>query len=560
MNNPCFLFDLFRLTRKGWVTGLRWLYTTTLLIALWLVYQYNPVSSYNGLAGLGQAFVAAILGLQFVAVLLLTPAFVSGAIVEEKEKQTLDLLLTTQLSSAQIIYGKLFSRLAQVVAVLLAGLPILSLVLFFGGVEMGYILTGFVVTVMTLFSIASASIFCSLSSRSAWSALVSSYAIALLLGVLAIGMNGLFAASMRGTDLEAVVISNVLIHGLIALTFFTFVGNSDLRERQRELAPQQVTWTNPETGEVWRDEPLLRVPTKRLRQGLAGFAGRPGVSDRPMLWKELYVGADATKRFTLLFIVPWAGCASFALLLAFAVTQDNEALSNLTALTRIVGVLLAGCLCLVVGFRAAGTVVREKEQHTLDALLTLPIARREILATKWLGSLGRARWLALVLLVDVGLGVISGWNPFFAALFVISVCIHVAFVNSLGLWWSVLLPTRTRANVLFGLSLLLIPVAGYVTSVLLTEPQLEARDVWLQACRNSAFNPLSCWYYSAGGFEQILERWHEQYLREPRFRSPNWIQIADGLSAVGAGLMFSAFAAWFFWFAGWNCFAAKRSR
>ena len=50
--------------------------------------------------------------LQMALVLFITPSLTAGAISSEREKQTLNILLTTTQSSTQIIIGKLFSSVA----------------------------------------------------------------------------------------------------------------------------------------------------------------------------------------------------------------------------------------------------------------------------------------------------------------------------------------------------------------------------------------------------------------------------------------------------------------
>ena len=66
--------------------------------------------------------------------LVLAPAFTTGAISLEREKQTLDMLVTTPLSTLGMVIGKLFSALAYVFLLILASLPLASLVFVFGGV------------------------------------------------------------------------------------------------------------------------------------------------------------------------------------------------------------------------------------------------------------------------------------------------------------------------------------------------------------------------------------------------------------------------------------------
>jgi ABC-type Na+ efflux pump permease subunit len=65
------------------------------------------------------------MAIQVAAVFWLTPAYLASAIVQEKERRTIEFLLITDLSSREIVLGLAFSRLALLALVLLAGLPIL---------------------------------------------------------------------------------------------------------------------------------------------------------------------------------------------------------------------------------------------------------------------------------------------------------------------------------------------------------------------------------------------------------------------------------------------------
>ena len=69
--------------------------------------------------------------------MLVTPTFVAGAIADEKSRGTLQDLLTAQLSSWEIVTGKLFGRLAQVGYVALAALPLLAVLA--GFVEISFL-------------------------------------------------------------------------------------------------------------------------------------------------------------------------------------------------------------------------------------------------------------------------------------------------------------------------------------------------------------------------------------------------------------------------------------
>ncbi len=85
-------------------------------------------------ADIGRGLFTALLGLLTLIVLILAPASTAGAISLEREKQTLDMLSTTPISSLAIVLGKLLSALGWMALLLLASLPVMALVFMFGGV------------------------------------------------------------------------------------------------------------------------------------------------------------------------------------------------------------------------------------------------------------------------------------------------------------------------------------------------------------------------------------------------------------------------------------------
>ena len=66
--------------------------------------------------------------LLFILVVLSVPAVAGGSISLEREKKTLDVLLTTNLNPWRIITGKLEASLGVVLILTVSALPVLSLV------------------------------------------------------------------------------------------------------------------------------------------------------------------------------------------------------------------------------------------------------------------------------------------------------------------------------------------------------------------------------------------------------------------------------------------------
>lgn len=67
-------------------------------------------------------------------VMFLVPAYTAGSIAGEREKQTLEILLTTTLKPRQIVWGKLLSSISMVLLLIVSTLPTISIVFTIGGV------------------------------------------------------------------------------------------------------------------------------------------------------------------------------------------------------------------------------------------------------------------------------------------------------------------------------------------------------------------------------------------------------------------------------------------
>jgi ABC-type transport system involved in multi-copper enzyme maturation permease subunit len=96
-------------------------------------------------AGVGQTIFEVLMVVQTILVVFLAPAFTSGAISLEREKQTLDLLAATPVPTLAIVLGKLAAALAFVLILILASIPLVAVVFVFGGVAPDDIVRGYAV-------------------------------------------------------------------------------------------------------------------------------------------------------------------------------------------------------------------------------------------------------------------------------------------------------------------------------------------------------------------------------------------------------------------------------
>ena len=110
---------------------------------------------------IGQAIFAALLMLMTLQVVFLAPSSTAGAISLEREKQTLELLITTPISSLAIVVGKLLSALVYLFLLILASIPLMAVVFVFGGVAPEDMVYGYLVLVVTALGLGSFGLFCS---------------------------------------------------------------------------------------------------------------------------------------------------------------------------------------------------------------------------------------------------------------------------------------------------------------------------------------------------------------------------------------------------------------
>ncbi len=106
------------------------------------------------MAAFANSFFQTFSVVQLLAVLLLTPAMMAGAIAQERERRTIEYLFASSLTNAEIIMSKFLARTIHVASLLVVGLPLLAIAMLLGGVDPQLLLIVFVVTVTTLVAMA----------------------------------------------------------------------------------------------------------------------------------------------------------------------------------------------------------------------------------------------------------------------------------------------------------------------------------------------------------------------------------------------------------------------
>jgi len=120
---------------------------------------------------------------QLGLIAFMTPGLTAGVISGEREKQTLNLLLVTQQSSTSIILSKLAASLSFMTLLVIATMPIFSIVFLYGGISPWQVVTVFLFYLFTLFAFGSFGVLFSTLLKRTMLSVITSYGVTLFLYV-----------------------------------------------------------------------------------------------------------------------------------------------------------------------------------------------------------------------------------------------------------------------------------------------------------------------------------------------------------------------------------------
>lgn len=373
---------------------------------------------------------------QVVLICLLAPLFMASAIAAEQSGKTYDILLTTPLSNLQIVLGSLVGRLFFVIALLLSGLPLFAMLLIFGGVPVYSVYVAFTVAALTALFVGSVAVTLSVMRAGGRKAvfafvigiagyLVAAYALdAVLLRQLSsipksttwltplhpllVLEASLNSANYRPPPPEVLadypgVLAFYLGSPFIVFAILSLLGSLVM-----------LTWCAIVLRNIGQGESKFVIWLKtKLRMGDAGgervHAART-VSHNPIAWRESHtrgkVASGIIARWS--FFVLGLLLGGLLLLLyhldGFPPIRDaatGQPLSSAQILHQGLSVILmieVAIITLVALYMSAGCVSKEREDGTLDLMLTTPITPRQYV---WGKLRGLVRFLALLIAVPV---------------------------------------------------------------------------------------------------------------------------------------------------------------
>ncbi|MBC8060418.1 MAG: ABC transporter permease [Clostridiaceae bacterium] len=118
---------------------------------------------------------------QYCLIGLIAPALTAGSISGEREKQTLDILMSTTLRQGSIIAGKLFASLSHIILLVISSIPIFSIIFLYGIIGVKELAQVFLYYIISAITLGSIGLFFSTYIKKSTAANVLSYAVVMFL-------------------------------------------------------------------------------------------------------------------------------------------------------------------------------------------------------------------------------------------------------------------------------------------------------------------------------------------------------------------------------------------
>ena len=387
-----------------------WLLVASLavvLLGLVLLPGFSGESDPRALAAGGGRLLDLVATLQVAAACILTPLVMAAALQRDADPVAWDVQRSTPLPSWRLVTGLLAGRLLPVVALVLATAPALLLLRVAGGVPLGSVLASTTVALAVACVGASAAIALA-TARLGGRRSITTYLvlIAAALGVTW-GLDAAMAPGLDGAGRRTMTVATGFNPFLVL----------DAQLRPGSTAPSTHWWI----GHPLRSFLLLSgvlfvlcwlcamvLSTRDASLQVQGHdADRPPrpIGRRPIAWRE----SRGRPHVFVVDLIRWtlAACVLGGGIFLALAAVDSATVRALLGPLLSVAVL---ALLMIATLLSASAVARERDDRTLDLLLTTPLEPGDYLRGKLLG-LARVMWPPTLAVMLVALCIaIVGWT------------------------------------------------------------------------------------------------------------------------------------------------------
>jgi ABC-type transport system involved in multi-copper enzyme maturation permease subunit len=438
---PVFQKELLEAARRKRYLFLRCVVPTFFFFAVLMVWADSPyrggyMTVMQQQSRAGRDFFEAWMFLVTVTLGVAAPMLAGGLIAAERERGSLDLLFTTDLSSREIVLGKAASRVAILWLMAFGSAPALEIIAVLGGVSFGTVFGVLVITLSGVTFVTAVGLFYSAVTKRPWIAVIRTY---FLFGILwfviplslAFGLHTLgrmfdlgnrfeerfFSelpfllamhlpyclitqieprAAMRATPFEFAAWNSAF--SWAAAAFFVFLAHRNLREIPRRVS--KPWWTAPFRWmhRIWHWvrgrfrilESMGRIVPKAKPHQLDGLLDR-----QPVAWRNLKAGVFDPDQY--LYRIQ----RFLTILLCAFMGIGTAAYGRMSAGDLVVFVMMTVLVIhFLLGVLIAGSVSRERERGSLDLLRMTMLTPNQIVFGNEVGAF-RAVRLSLTALLGL---------------------------------------------------------------------------------------------------------------------------------------------------------------
>lgn len=444
MLGPIFHRELTIAPRRTKLYASRTAYTVALLIltaTAWLIVSGTQlITDLGDMARFGNSLFTLLAPLQLVLAMFFSAIFAAGNVSQEKDRNTLVLLLLTRMNNWELVLGKLAASLLHLFSNLLAAVPVFFMLLCFGGVSTAQVVQCLAITFSTV-------LLCGVIGTSVafWrEQTFQAVSMTALILVVWLALGECFAGGVFGPELQnnAAVFSpwrailgitrfsaSVLPFPAFALVVSAVLTLWTVLRVRAWNGSERVQRTEK------KEEPAPEAEAKPANEPLPAKSRE--VWNNPILWRETRTRAYGKRAFIvrLCYVVLFA-------VAAWAVHQRLSAL-DLTFYEENAGAFLfsmkifvpmALLALILVNAQAVTAITGERDGRAIDLLLVTDLSPKEIV----FGKLGGVFWntreiVVLPLLYLFYLGFINVASPEITFYLAAGLCVLFLFAAMLGI-------------------------------------------------------------------------------------------------------------------------------
>jgi ABC-type transport system involved in multi-copper enzyme maturation permease subunit len=424
-------------------------------------------------AEVGRRLILTITWFQFLTAHVLAAVMLSNSISDEIRRGTMDVLMTTPINCVQIVLGKLFSRLFQLILVLAVSLPLLAIIRVFGGIQWDYVISALSITFTATVFAGSLSMFLSTRFRRSYHVIL---IMTTLLVVAYLIMTPLSFFRSSNSILKSIILhinpfaamtqvrSSAFPGSRLGTTFFSLplhclvMGGASMfilfasAFRMRRHALESFLGTKLS---IWRRNFISSAFKGKSSLSTSGPI-RP-VTGPPIFWKELSKPFSKSLKSNAIIL----GIFLLILFVFCYLAYFFNAFSSPMPVAMWFYSMFTSGIWMIASIRtaamAATSITKEKEARTLPLLLGTLLEPKQIIHGKALAALWRnaPAWLILILgtpvfyILMIALQKIQGRDLdlyyYYIILGPLGIVANVIFLIGLGMYLSTRLKSSTVA-------------------------------------------------------------------------------------------------------------------